>query len=156
MKHRWEVIFISPKPPIPFEDKWFPANGIEKTIFKLQNFEFETNVSVLSVPLKNHFGDLPFMVTFYDTVGGELADWMEDWVLRVYPVNEYPGTVNHVTRLDNAVGKVVVNQLNGLKKVVKTKTLFIIPAGDMKYVGESVTGLIMYNQMFKIVGGGLS
>lgn len=162
VKHNWGIRFLDESiiPDKDFRDIWFPANSLDLDLYKLSLYAVNTNMSSFSVPLRNEIGNLDLTVMFYDLQNSLLEDWMRTWVNRIHPRNGF-GAPTHVSRLSDSFGTVEITRLNGRKQILNRpitggkwiKKILIIPEGNLKLVGESVTGLLTYSQQFKIVGG---
>lgn len=159
-KYLWDVFFVDPAPPAPFNDTWFPAIGTQYDLFNITNYPVETTMGTFLFPQKADVGNRTFSVTFHDDITNSLLDWLDSWFAFTFPRGYTQDLENSITtntytfvrRLSDVCGKVEVSKLGLNRQAIKTKTFFIILDGTLVYLGENDNGLSTYTQSFKIVG----
>jgi hypothetical protein len=145
-KYLWDIEFITPPIPAPFNDKFFPATGITETIFSIQNHTVELLLGTFAFPKNSSIGDLPFQVTFIDDENSTIETWLHNWYKFTYPDNDF------VRRVSEVAGSVKVSKENSKFRAIESKFLYVILDGELQFTGESETGLDIITQSFKIVG----
>jgi hypothetical protein len=148
----WDVKFLNPPLPKPFESEWFPATSLTDNFYEIQSQNFETVFGSISVPSKYNVGSLDLLLTFHDTIDCIVEEWLRSWKAFMFP--DVKGVPNCVRRLAGLVGKVEVNRLDVKYGKVKNaqRVLYVYPEGNLAYNGTNDSGFDLYSQNFKVVG----
>lgn len=156
LEHTWDFKFLDEGKAPSFFSTWFPAFGVDRVLYRANNFQFKAMSTVLNFPQNNDFGNLDFSVYFIDLADSSIEDYFRIWVDSIYSKSQHS-----VARLSKAYKVCEVKRLNNdndtiVKRPLSGKPwnceLAIIPQGELRYLGKSSTGFLNYACSFKVVG----
>lgn len=150
-KFLWDVEFITPPLPAPFNTGWFPAIGMTDELFNINSHSFETSLGSFAVPNTSNIGAKTFTVNFVDDIHDTILTWLQDWHDFIFPLAELDG-YRYVRRLRQVVGSVRVHKLDLSRKAIYSKLMYIYPEGSITNTGEGDSAIDSLSQSFKVVG----
>lgn len=146
--HLWDITFNDSE--LNTFEKWFPASNVEEGMFSSNSHTFEACGSNFAVPKSQGLDTIK--VTFIDSVGLEVHEWLKDWVKKgIYNNGRYVSRLKDPNVLKTLTIRRVDHKHVELPTKIGLGSYQVYPQGEFHFTGDSEGNPVSNTVEFVIV-----